>query len=51
MTEFANRPAEALSGVQRQRVWIAMALTQGAALLVLDDPTTYLDMAHPLDDL
>lgn len=51
MTEFANRSAEALSGGQRQRVWIAMALAQGTDLLVLDEPTTYLDMAHQLEIL
>lgn len=51
MKEFANRPAEALSGGQRQRVWIAMALAQGTDLLVLDEPTTYLDMAHQLEVL
>ena len=51
MTEFANRSAEALSGGQRQRVWIAMALAQGTELLVLDEPTTYLDMAHQLEVL
>ncbi|MGF9963917.1 ABC transporter ATP-binding protein [Bacillus rhizoplanae] len=51
MREFANRPAEALSGGQRQRVWIAMALAQGTDLLVLDEPTTYLDMAHQLEVL
>ncbi|MBD4937814.1 ATP-binding cassette domain-containing protein, partial [Xanthomonas citri pv. citri] len=51
MAEYAERPIEALSGGQRQRVWIAMALAQGTELLLLDEPTTYLDLAHQLEIL
>lgn len=51
LNEFKDRPVEALSGGQRQRVWIAMALAQGTEILVLDEPTTYLDLAHQLDVL
>ncbi len=40
-----------MSGGQRQRVWIAMSLAQGTETLVLDEPTTYLDLAHQLDIL
>lgn len=46
-----ERPISALSGGQRQRVWIAMALAQGTEILILDEPTTYLDLAHQLDIL
>lgn len=49
--ELKDRPIEALSGGQRQRVWIAMALAQDTEILILDEPTTYLDMAHQLDIL
>ena len=49
--EFANRPVDSLSGGQRQRAWIAMALAQETEILVLDEPTTYLDMAHQLEIL
>ncbi|MEC0088991.1 ABC transporter ATP-binding protein [Paenibacillus macquariensis] len=51
LNEFKDRPIEALSGGQRQRVWIAMALAQGTEILILDEPTTYLDLAHQLDIL
>ncbi|MCP1103614.1 iron complex transport system ATP-binding protein [Aequitasia blattaphilus] len=51
ISEFANRSVAALSGGQRQRVWIAMALAQKTDILVLDEPTTYLDMANQLEIL
>ncbi|MCW5254155.1 ABC transporter ATP-binding protein [Streptomyces sp. SHP 1-2] len=46
VTELADRPVARLSGGQRQRVWIAMALAQETPYLLLDEPTTYLDLAH-----
>lgn len=49
MITFADRPIEQMSGGQRQRAWIAMALAQGTDILFLDEPTTYLDMAHQLE--
>lgn len=49
--EFRERPIEALSGGQRQRAWIAMALAQQTEILILDEPTTYLDLAHQLEIL
>jgi len=51
MTEFYDRPVDQLSGGQRQRAWIAMALAQGTDILFLDEPTTFLDMAHQLEVL
>ena len=51
MAEFAQRGIDALSGGQRQRAWIAMALAQDTPLILLDEPTTYLDMAHQLEVL
>jgi iron complex transport system ATP-binding protein len=49
--EFANRPLDTLSGGQRQRAWIAMALAQDTQTLLLDEPTTYLDLAHQIEVL
>lgn len=51
MTDLADRPLDSLSGGQRQRAWIAMVLAQGTETLLLDEPTTYLDMAHQVDVL
>ncbi|MFF3214918.1 ABC transporter ATP-binding protein [Streptomyces sp. NPDC002886] len=51
VADLADRPVDALSGGQRQRVWISMTLAQGTDLLLLDEPTTYLDLAHAVDVL
>nr|WP_179958717.1 ABC transporter ATP-binding protein [Rothia dentocariosa] len=49
--ELSERPIEALSGGQRQRVWIAMTLAQQTPLILLDEPTTYLDITHQIEVL
>ena len=51
LTEFADRPVDHLSGGQRQRAWIAMVLAQDTDILLLDEPTTFLDLAHQIDIL
>ena len=51
MRDFADREIASLSGGQRQRVWIAMALAQQTGIILLDEPTTYLDLAHQLEVL
>lgn len=48
---YAEKPVQALSGGQQQRVWIAMAIAQQANILLLDEPTTFLDWGHQLEVL
>ncbi|WP_407992050.1 ABC transporter ATP-binding protein [Kitasatospora sp. CMC57] len=49
--ELRDRPVDQLSGGQRQRAWIALALAQDTELLLLDEPTTFLDLRHQLEVL
>ncbi|MDZ7938998.1 MAG: ABC transporter ATP-binding protein [Rhodoferax sp.] len=51
LSDSAERLVEQLSGGQRQRVWIALVLAQDTGVLMLDEPTTYLDIAHQLEIL
>ncbi|MFI3209629.1 MAG: ABC transporter ATP-binding protein [Peptostreptococcaceae bacterium] len=51
LLEFKDRNIQALSGGQRQRVWIAMVLAQETDIILLDEPTTYLDMSYQLEVL
>ena len=49
LTDFANRQVISLSGGEKQRAWLAMTLAQRPKILLLDEPTTYLDIAHQLE--
>jgi iron complex transport system ATP-binding protein len=51
MAEFAERSVDSLSGGQRQRAWIAMTLAQRTEVILLDEPTTYLDLTHQIEVL
>jgi iron complex transport system ATP-binding protein len=51
LTELSDRPVDSLSGGQRQRAWIAMTLAQDTDYLLLDEPTTFLDLAFQIDVL
>ncbi|MFF9067310.1 ABC transporter ATP-binding protein [Streptomyces sp. NPDC014891] len=49
VADLAGRPVDELSGGQRQRVWVAMALAQQTGILLLDEPTTFLDITHQIE--
>lgn len=51
MEKLKERPVDSLSGGQRQRAWIAMTLAQDTDILLLDEPTTYLDLTHQIEIL
>lgn len=51
ITDFADRPVDTLSGGQRQRAWIAMTLAQDSDVILLDEPTTFLDLAYQIEVL
>ncbi len=51
VTELASRAVDELSGGQRQRVWLAMVLAQETSIVLLDEPTTFLDIAHQIEVL
>jgi iron complex transport system ATP-binding protein len=51
VTQFAQRAVDELSGGERQRVWLAMVLAQQTSTLLLDEPTTFLDLSHQIDVL
>ena len=51
MLEHSERMVDELSGGQRQRVWIAMTLAQETPIVLLDEPTTFLDVVHQIDVL
>ena len=51
MRNLRERPVDSLSGGQRQKAWIAMALAQETEIMLLDEPTTFLDLAHQMDVL
>jgi iron complex transport system ATP-binding protein len=51
LTELSDRPVDTLSGGQRQRAWIAMTLAQDSEIILLDEPTTFLDLAYQIEVL
>lgn len=51
LQDLSERPVDSLSGGQRQRAWIAMTLAQKTDIILLDEPTTYLDMTHQIEIL